>query len=116
MGNGGIFTSEGTLNTEGMLNVFLFVSLAYFGVLGFCQQDCLDKEILFNIVKTSFDFSCLIEICQLFFRVGTFQLSDIFQNTVGGFIGVAVWPMRQKIMKRGRKNEHNFTYHGCWYR
>lgn len=39
-----------------------------------------------------------------FFKVGTFQLSDIFQNTVGGFIGVVVWAMRQKIMKRGRKN------------
>lgn len=104
IGKWGIFTSEGTLNKEGMLNVFLFVPLAYFGVLVFCQQDGLDKEILFNIVKTSFDFSCLIEICQLFFKVGTFQLSDIFQNTVGGFIGVVVWAMRQKIMKRGRKN------------
>ena len=104
IGEWGIFTSDGTLNMEGMLNVFLFVPLAYFGVLGFCQQDDLDKEILFNIVKTSFGFSCLIEICQLFFRVGTFQLSDIFQNTLGGFIGVAVWAMQQKIMKRRRKN------------
>lgn len=104
IGEWGIFTPDGTLNTEGMLNVFLFVPLAYFGVLGFCQQDGLDKEILFNIVKISFGFSCLIEICQLFFRVGTFQLSDIFQNTLGGFIGVAVWAMQQKIMKRERKN------------
>lgn len=68
IGKWGIFTSEGTLNKEGMLNVFLFVPLAYFGVLVFCQQDGLDKEILFNIVKTSFDFSCLIEICQLFLK------------------------------------------------
>ena len=98
-----VFTSDGNLNTEGMLNVLLFVPLAYFGVLGFFQQDGLDKEILFNIVKSSFGFSCLIEICQLFFRVGTFQLSDIFQNTLGGFIGVAVWAMKQKIMKRGKK-------------
>lgn len=99
-----IFTSDGALNTEGMLNVFLFVPLSYFGVLGFCQQVGLDNKILFNIVKTSFVFSCLIEICQLFFRVGTFQLSDIFQNTLGGFIGVAVWAIQQKIMKRGRNN------------
>lgn len=64
IGEWGVFTSDGTLNTEGMLNVFLFVPLAYLGVLGFCQQDGLDKEILFNIVKTSFGFSCLIEIWQ----------------------------------------------------
>ena len=102
IGEWGVFASDGTLNTEGMLNVLLFVPLAYFGVLGFFQQDGLDKEILFNIVKTSFGFSCLIEICQLFLRVGTFQLSDIFQNTLGGFIGVAVWAMQQKIMKRGK--------------
>lgn len=99
-----IFTSDGALNTEGMLNVFLFVPLSYFGVLGFCQQVGLDKKILFNIVKISFGLSCLIEICQLFFRVGTFQLSDIFQNTLGGFIGVAVCAMQQKIMRRGRNN------------
>ena len=104
IGELGVFASDGTLNTEGMLNVLLFVPLAYFGVLGFFQQDGLDKEILFNIVKTSFVFSCLIEICQLFLRVGTFQLSDIFQNTLGGFIGVAVWAVQQKIMKRGRNN------------
>ncbi len=99
IGKWGVFASDGTLNTKGMLNVLLFVPLAYFGVLGFWQQDGLDKEILFNIVKNSFVFSCLIEICQLFLRVGTFQLSDIFQNTLGGFIGVAVWAMQQKIMK-----------------
>ena len=104
IGEWGVLASDGTLNTEGMLNVLLFVPLAYFGVLGFCQQDGLDKKILFNIVKISFGFSCLIEICQLFFRVGTFQLSDIFQNTLGGFIGVAVWNMQQKLIKRGRNN------------
>lgn len=66
IGEWGVFASDGVLNTEGMLNVFLFVPLAYFGALGFCQYDGLDKEILFNIVKISFGFSCLIEISQLF--------------------------------------------------
>lgn len=103
IGEWGVFTSDGTLNTEGMLNIVLFVPLAYFGVLGFCQQDGLYKGILFNIVKLSFGFSCLIEISQLFLRLGTFQLSDIFQNTLGGFIGAFVCTMQQKIMKRGRK-------------
>ena len=39
IGEWGVFASDGTLNTEGMLNVLLFVPLAYFGVLGFFQQD-----------------------------------------------------------------------------
>lgn len=116
IGEWGVFTSDGTLNTEGMLNIVLFVPLAYFGVLGFCQQDGLYKGILFNIVKFSFGFSCLIEISQLFLRLGTFQLSDIFQNTLGGFIGAVVCTMQQKIMKRGKKYEHNITDHGRWNR
>lgn len=95
-----VFASDGTLNTEGMLNVLLFVPLTYFGVLGFCQQDGMDKEILFNIVKISFVFSCLIEICQLFLRVGTFQLSDIFQNTLGGFIGGMLYYAMMKVKKK----------------
>ena len=97
-----IFTSDGTLNTEGMLNIVLFVPLSYFGILGFCQQEGFDNKILLNIVKISFGFSCLIEISQLFLRVGTFQLSDIFQNTLGGFIGAVVYNIQQKIVKRER--------------
>ena len=117
IGKWGIFTSDGTLNTDGMLNIVMFVPLTYFGILGFCRQDRLNKEILLNIAKISFGFSCLIEISQLFLRVGTFQLSDIFQNTLGGFIGAAVYIMQQKIMKRGRKKyEHNITYYGGRYR
>lgn len=116
IGEWGVFTSDGAPNTEGMLNILLFVPLAYFGVLGFCQQDGLYKGILFNIVKLSFGFSCLIEISQLLLRLGTFQLSDIFQNTLGGFIGAVICTMQQKIMKRGKKYEHNITDHGRWYR
>lgn len=112
IGEWGVFTSDSTPNTEGMLNIVLFVPLAYFGVLGFCQQDGLYKGILFSIVKLSFGFSCLIEISQLLLRVGTFQLSDVFQNTLGGFIGAVIGTMQQKIMKRGKKYEHNITDHG----
>lgn len=102
IGEWGVFTSDGVINTEGMLNILLFVPLTYFGILGFYQQDRLSKEILLNIIKISFGFSCLIEISQLFLRVGTFQLSDIFQNTLGGFIGAVIYVMQRKIMKRGR--------------
>lgn len=42
----------------------------------------------------------MIEICQLFLRLGTFQLSDIFQNTLGGFIGATIYIIRQKMKGR----------------
>lgn len=103
IGEWGVFTSDGKLNTDGILNIFMFVPLTYFGMLGFCQQDRLNKRILLNILKISFAFSCAIEICQLFLRLGTFQLSDIFQNTLGGFIGAAIYVIQRKIKKRLEK-------------
>lgn len=97
IGEWGIFTSSGTLNTEGMLNIFLFAPLAYFGLLGFNRENKLNREILINVVEISFGFSCLIEMSQLFLRVGTFQLSDIFQNTLGGFVGAIIYIVQRKF-------------------
>lgn len=37
--------------------------------------------------KIAFIFSVSIEMLQLLLRLGTFQLSDIFYNTVGGVLG-----------------------------
>ena len=37
--------------------------------------------------EIAFIFSISIEVLQLFLRLGTFQLSDLFYNTVGGMIG-----------------------------
>lgn len=45
------------------------------------------KKILCNSGKIAFIFSVSIEMLQLLLRLGTFQLSDIFYNTVGGMIG-----------------------------
>ena len=40
----------------------------------------------------AFIFSIVIEVLQLLLRLGTFQLSDIFYNTVGGVVGgVCYW-------------------------
>ena len=42
------------------------------------------KKILWQSGKIAFIFSVSIEMLQLLLRLGTFQLSDIFYNTVGG--------------------------------
>lgn len=46
----------------------------------------LDTELWLS-GKIAFGFSLMIEILQLLLRLGTFQLSDIFYNTVGGVLG-----------------------------
>ena len=45
------------------------------------------NNILWLSGKIAFEFSLMIEMLQLLLRLGTFQLSDIFYNTVGGVLG-----------------------------
>ena len=49
------------------------------------------KKILWYSGKIAFIFSISIEMLQLFLRLGTFQLSDLFYNTVGGVVGGLVY-------------------------
>lgn len=57
-------------------------------------------KILCLSLKAAFIFSITIELLQLFFRLGTFQISDICYNTAGGGIGgLAYWIGRQVIKK-----------------
>lgn len=41
-----------------------------------------------------------IEMLQLLLRLGTFQLSDIFYNTVGGALGGVCYCVAMKARKR----------------
>ena len=58
------------------------------------------KKILRQSGKIAFIFSVSIEMLQLLLRLGTFQLSDIFYNTVGGVLGGLMY---YAVMKRCEK-------------
>ncbi|MBS6712169.1 MAG: VanZ family protein [Ruminococcus sp.] len=58
------------------------------------------KKILWQSVKIAFIFSISIEMLQLLLRLGTFQLSDIFYNTVGGMIGGLCYIVIKKVHER----------------
>ena len=58
------------------------------------------KNILWQSGKIAFCFSISIEMLQLLLRLGTFQLSDIFYNTVGGMIGGLLYYVAMKARKR----------------
>ena len=57
------------------------------------------KKILWQSGKIAFIFSVVIEMLQLLLRLGTFQLSDIFYNTVGGVLGGVCYLVVMKIRK-----------------
>lgn len=65
------------------------------------------KSIVWVNTKISFCFSLCIEFLQLFLRVGTFQLSDIFYNTLGGCLGGVCYWMWWKIKKNEKKERKN---------
>ena len=58
------------------------------------------KKKLWQSGKIAFIFSISIEMLQLLLRLGTFQLSDIFYNTVGGMIGGLMYCAVMKARKR----------------
>lgn len=49
--------------------------------------------------EDSIHFSISIEMLQLFLRLGTFQLSDLFYNTVGGALGGLMYYAGMKVRK-----------------
>ena len=57
------------------------------------------KKILWQSGKIAFIFSVSIEMLQLLLRLGTFQLSDIFYNTVGGIIVGLMYCAVMKVRK-----------------
>ena len=58
------------------------------------------EKILWYSGKIAFIFSVSIEMLQLLLRLGTFQLSDIFYNTVGGMLGGLMYCAVMKARKR----------------
>lgn len=57
------------------------------------------KNIILKCTQVAFFFSVCIEFLQLFLRLGTFQLSDIFYNTLGGCLGGMVYGICWKLKK-----------------
>lgn len=56
--------------------------------------------MLWKSGKVAFIFSISIETLQLLLRLGTFQLSDIFYNTLGGVLGGLMYYVLMKLRKR----------------
>lgn len=63
-------------------NVLIFMPFGYFIPLLMKQK----KNVFFTTLF-SFELSLCVEIIQLFFKLGSFDVDDIFLNTIGGFLG-----------------------------
>lgn len=104
MGGWGIWeiSSDGTkeLTTECFENIILM--FPFTSVLMWTMKEKLVKVISLKSLaiksaEAAFCFSLAIEFLQLFLRVGTFQLSDLCYNTLGGCLGGAAYWIAWKI-------------------
>lgn len=86
--------NDGNLYTENFENLVLFlpfmVLLLWAGEEKEHFKEKSIQDVLILSFKISFLFSLGIEFSQLFFKLGTFQLTDLFFNTVGGLLG-GIW-------------------------
>ena len=104
MGGWGIWETvngEQKLTTKCIENVIMMVPFSAVVMWTFEEKigNSL-KKILWQSGKIAFCFSISIEMLQLLLRLGTFQLSDIFYNTVGGMIGGLMYCAVMKARKR----------------
>ena len=104
MGGWGIWETvngEQKLTTECIENVIMMVPFS--AVVMWTFEEKIGKgwkKIVWYSGKIAFVFSVSIEMLQLLLRLGTFQLSDIFYNTVGGVLGGLMYCALMKARKR----------------
>lgn len=97
-------TGEKIITTDSLENFILFIPFIYLLLHNFCDRIVGNKKslikIIWNSVKISFLLSMIIESIQLFLRLGTFQLSDLFYNTLGGLVGGIIYFIGYKIAEK----------------
>lgn len=90
-----IIDGNGRLNLAIVENIMLFVPFTFlvmWNMRGVGERN--GWKLLSQMLVTvgiGFMFSTGIEIIQLATRLGTFQFSDIFYNSIGGIVGAAVY-------------------------
>lgn len=67
-------------------NIIFFIPFSFFMFLGFFKD--MEIKVIKKIIGICFALSLIIESIQLITTLGTFQLSDIFYNVLGGIFGV----------------------------
>mgnify|MGYP002584535273 FL=1 len=102
---------NGQFTTESIENFILFVPFSGLLLWAF-QKELLgeSKKIWFGktvwqVIKIVAVFSFMIEFAQLLFHLGTFQISDLTYNTLGGAVGGVIYCIGYKIISRKKRRK-----------
>ena len=99
MGGWGIWETvngEKQLTTECIENVILM--MPFTGMVMWTFE--INEKVVWKSTKLGLIFSVSIEMLQLLLRLGTFQVSDIVYNTLGGMLGGVVYLGAKKVHER----------------
>lgn len=91
------------INPKPILNIILFLPICFavFYILkSFFNKTFTNKKIILLTLIISFFTSLAIELIQLIFCIGTFQLSDLVYNTLGGLIGAIIYITAKRIINK----------------
>ena len=108
LGTWGLYDSKGQLYLDNIENLMLFVPFAALflwmaGKRVFGERRRSPGRSLAWAAGISFFVSLGIELLQLFLKLGTFQVSDLFFNTLGGAAGgLLYWVLHRLRMRLGR--------------
>lgn len=91
-----VFDGETSMyvNPKPILNTILFLPLCFalfFFIKNFFNKTYGNKKLLVYSCVISFSVSLFIELTQLIFSLGTFQISDLAYNTLGGLAGAVIY-------------------------
>ncbi len=91
--------SNGNYDFECVENIILFIPYMFLFFKAFYSYSRRHKtvDLVVNAFLLSFFSSLIIEIIQLIFKIGTFQIADLTYNTLGGVIGVILFIGYNKI-------------------
>ena len=88
---------DGKFTTESIENFMLFIPFSVLLLWAF-KQELLGKnekvkfgKTVWQVTKTVAIFSFIIEFAQLLFYLGTFQISDLTYNILGGAVGGVIY-------------------------
>ena len=103
IGTWGLYNANGEFTTECIENLLLFIPFTFLLMWAFGERLIARVtvwSVLLKATTVTFLFSLTIETLQLFLRLGTWQLSDLFFNTLGGAVGGLIYFIVYKIRHR----------------